>query len=38
MMLHSLKHVARVRDVDKLSLFLRFPDVVLRHEICTCKR
>jgi hypothetical protein len=31
-------HVAGVHDVDKLSLFLRFPDGVLRHEICTCRR
>jgi hypothetical protein len=30
MMLHSLNHVAGVHDVDKLSLFLRFPDGVLR--------
>jgi hypothetical protein len=29
---------AGVPDVDKLSLFLRFPDGVLRHEICTCRR
>ena len=28
MMLHSLNHVAGVHDVDKLNLFLRFPDGV----------
>lgn len=28
MMLHSLNHVAGVHDVDKLNLFLGFPDGV----------
>lgn len=37
-MSHSLNHVAGVHEVDKLSLFRHFPDGVLVHEICTCRR
>jgi hypothetical protein len=36
--LPSLNHVAGVHDVDKLNLFIGFPDGIFANEICTCMR